>query len=129
MVVSMRWNAIDLIVRGHHGLDLTFPHRAFKRLQKGLSDDALRIVAWGHVGSAFGLTVDGEMFCSGQDVRLTDPWTIALEAMNCGYSHTRYEKRIFSVSLFGSTPTRIACQIEHWSQAVLGTARTDLARN
>src|SRR3984957_5248279 len=82
--VAVRRDAVDFVVRGHDTLDMGFFYGGFERFQPVFADDALGVVAGRHVGAAFGLAVDGEVFGGGQDVGLVDPRSRSLKALDGG---------------------------------------------
>src|SRR5580704_12882514 len=59
MLVAVGRDAVDFVIGGHHGVDVSFFYGGFERLQPVFADDALGIIAGGDVGAAFGLAVHG----------------------------------------------------------------------
>ncbi len=57
----MQWDAVDLVVGGHHRPDLPFPYHCFKRRKQLLTQHPLGIVGRPGIGPGFGLAVGGEV--------------------------------------------------------------------
>ena len=62
----------------------------------------------------------GEMFCRGQNVMPIDQKASPCKPVDGGHAHARAQKRIFSVGFFGASPARVARQIEHRSERLIG---------
>ena len=92
MFVAVIGDAVDFVVRGHHGRDVGFLDGGFERFQPILADDAFGVERGADVGATFGLAVYGEMFRGSHDVRFVEAGAGALVAGDCGdaQARTRY---------------------------------------
>ncbi len=127
MFVAVIGDAVDFVVARHHGGDVRFFHGGFERLEPVFADHAFGVERGADVGAAFGLAVDGEMFCGRHDVRFVEARVGALKggalvAGDCCDSEARDEIRIFAVGFFGAAPARVAIEIEDRREALLNAA-------
>ena len=106
-------NSVDLVVRRHDGLYVSFLDGCNEGFQEIFANDAFRDVAWSDVGAAFRLAVHCKMLRCGHHVRIVDERSDALETLDRGDTYARDEIWIFSVGFFGAAPARIARKIQH----------------
>ena len=88
-VIGMRRHAVNLVIRSHHAHGVRFGDSGFKGHEKGIAQDALRIIRRADVGAAFGLAVRRKMFRSGKDVGFVNAWATALKAVDAGDAEAR----------------------------------------
>src|SRR5450755_943633 len=119
----MRRDAVNFVVGSHDATDMRFLHGRLEGNQKVLSNDALGVISRRRIRSALGLAVDGEMLHRRHHMMAANIERVSLKAGDCGHGHSRDEIRIFSVSLFGTAPTRIARKIKHWRKYLTCASR------
>src|ERR1700751_3069099 len=128
VLVTVRWDPVNFVVRRHHGPYAAFLHGGLERRKKVFANDTLGVIAGGDVRPTLGLSVDGKVFRGGEHVLLVDERSFALEAANGRDSNARGQIRILPVRFLGTSPARIAGQIEHWCQAFLRAASSHFGR-
>src|SRR6266850_1649647 len=122
--VGVGRNTVDLIVRWHHAESTAFFKGLFEWIEKGFAQDTHRNVDRSTINSRFRLAVSGEVFKRGYHMLFVAESPIALKSLHGGNTHARHKERIFTVSFFDATPSRIASDIDDWGQGLMGPART-----
>src|SRR5579883_792877 len=120
MAVAMGGNAVNFVVGGHNVHDVALFDGDFEGTEEIIADHALGVVAGTDVGAGFGLAVNREVFGGGGDVEFVDERAGALESADGGEADLRDEVGVLAVSFFGAAPARVAGEIEHRSEALLG---------
>src|SRR5713101_2855861 len=127
MFVTVRWNAVNFVVRSHDALYVSFFDGRLEWLEKIFADHPLGIITRRHIGATFRLAVYCEMFGGGDDMRLINKGPGSLKPLNGSYPDTRSKIRVFAIGFFSASPARIARQIKHRSQTLLCTARPNFS--
>ena len=116
----MRGKTIDLIIRCHHTRDLPFLNGLFERRQKCIAKQPFGNIHRCAVGTRFRLSMSGKMFQCRKDLLFIAVCCITLKTFDCRQAHLRNEIRIFSICFFNPAPPRIASDINHWCQRLVG---------
>src|SRR5215472_18373862 len=119
VLITVRRNAVHLVVRRHHTLHVAFFHSGFKRLEEIFAYHTFGIVAGRSVGPSFRLAVNGKMFCCRNHMRAVNERPLALKALDCSYADARNEIWVFTVGLFRPAPARLAPQIQYRRETLL----------
>src|SRR5277367_2859439 len=122
MLVAVRRNAVDLVIRSHHRIDVTLFHRNLEGFQEIFSNYAFRITAGRNVSSTFWLAMHGEVLRGRHYMRAIHSAS-TLKSPDGGQADPRGKVWIFAVSFLRASPARISCQVENRSEAVVGAAR------
>src|SRR4030088_3592300 len=118
MLIAVRRNAVDLVIRRHDVGNMSVLYGRFEWLEPIFADGAFGIIRRTNIGAPFGLAMDCKMFRGGHDVGLVQRWAGSLIASDRSDPYARHQVGIFAVRFFGTAPARVACEVEHRREAL-----------
>ena len=122
-LVGVRWNAIDLVVRGHQRHCSGFAQRFLEGVEEGLLQHAHRDVCRRAVHARLRLPVSDKVLQRRQHMPLVLEVCVALEAAHRRDAQPRNQVGIFAVGLFDAAPARLARHIHHRSERMMRAAQ------
>src|SRR5713101_6629130 len=97
MFVTVRWNAVNFVVRSHDALYVSFFDGRLEWLEKIFADHPLGIITRPHIRSTLRLAVYCEMFGGGDDMRFINKGSGSLKSLNGSDANTRSEVGVFAI--------------------------------
>ena len=125
---GVRRQAVDLVIRGHHGRNLRFLDDLLERREEILAQSALADVGRTDVGAALGLAVAGHVLEGRMHLVCRQRQGLAREADHGRLAHHAAQVRVFAIGFLDAAPARIARHVDHRRQRQVGAACTHLAR-
>ena len=116
-------HAVDLVVAVHHRTEPAGAHGSLERAQVHVAQLAFVEMGGRPVETALRSAVADEVL-GGRDHAVGQ--VVTLQPTDVGEAHLRHELRVFAVRLLEPAPARIAAQIEHGREPVVGPDRPHL---
>ena len=118
-LIGVRGDTVDFVVGRHHADGLGFFDYFLEWVEERFAENTFGNVRRRAVHAGLGLAVSGEVFQRGHYVFAVVEFSVALKTFYCGYAHAGDQVRIFTVSFFAASPTRVADSVYYRGQHMM----------